>query len=276
MGLPPEMPVVAFPVETFLPGSDLAGVQSRKQEFYDGLTSWRSAQNFLPSDATPLIKVTGATYQDALTNANNMLLTNLWSDGLPIWPATEALVDWILQGTDTPRDNRPGQSHAARRGRHGRVLRHRSGDGGRAAGISAGADRRGRSLSRSALRQRTHAGRFGRRVPGRHRQRTDRRTDTAEHLVRLPRPRSAAARGREHRPGAASDAAESRRRIAGHRRHGDVGRHAVSPTRYSARTKTICRTAGSRTAPNATVSSEASVRPRWCGRPGSPISGAAA
>lgn len=104
MGLPPEMPVVAFPVETFLPGSDLAGVQSRKQEFYDGLTSWRSAQNFLPSDATPLIKVTGATYQDALTNANNMLLTNLWSDGLPIWPATEALVDWILQGTDTPRD----------------------------------------------------------------------------------------------------------------------------------------------------------------------------
>ena len=27
MGLPPEMPVVAFPVETFLPGSDLAGVQ---------------------------------------------------------------------------------------------------------------------------------------------------------------------------------------------------------------------------------------------------------
>jgi hypothetical protein len=104
MGLPPEMPVVAFPVETFLPGSDLTGVQARKQEFYDGLTSWRSAANFLPSDATPLIKVTGATYQDALTNANNMLLTNLWSDGLPIWPATEALVDWILQGTNTPRD----------------------------------------------------------------------------------------------------------------------------------------------------------------------------
>jgi hypothetical protein len=104
MGLPPEMPVVAFPVETFLPGSDLTGVQSRKQEFYDGLTSWRSAANFLPSDATPLIKVTGATYQDALTNANNMLLTNMWGDGLPIWPATEALVDWVLQGTDMPRD----------------------------------------------------------------------------------------------------------------------------------------------------------------------------
>ena len=59
--------------------------------------------------------MTGATYQDALTNANNMLLTNLWSDGLPIWPATEALVDWILQGTDTAARHRTGQSHAARR-----------------------------------------------------------------------------------------------------------------------------------------------------------------
>jgi hypothetical protein len=103
MGLPPEMPVVAFPVETFLPGSDLSSVLSRKQEFYEGLTAWRLAANFTPSDATPLIKVTGANYQDALTAANNMLLANTWGDGLPIWPATRALVDWILQGTEMPR-----------------------------------------------------------------------------------------------------------------------------------------------------------------------------
>jgi hypothetical protein len=104
MGLPPEVPVVAFPVETFLPGSDLAGIKSRKQEFYDGLTSWRSTANSTGSDATPMIRVSGATYQAALANANNLLLTNLWSDGLPIWPATEALVTWILQGTDLPRE----------------------------------------------------------------------------------------------------------------------------------------------------------------------------
>ena len=29
--------------------------------------------------------------------------TNLWSDGLPIWPATPERVDWILLGTDRPR-----------------------------------------------------------------------------------------------------------------------------------------------------------------------------
>ena len=104
MGMPPELPVVAFPVETFLPGSDLSSVQTRKQEFYDGLTVWRSTTNAVSGAGTPLITVMGSTYGDALTKANNLLLTNLWSDGLPIWPATEALVGWILQGTDRPRD----------------------------------------------------------------------------------------------------------------------------------------------------------------------------
>jgi hypothetical protein len=38
-----------------------------------------------------------------------VLLTNCWGDGLPIWPATKARVDWILQGTDLPRDKRLGK-----------------------------------------------------------------------------------------------------------------------------------------------------------------------
>jgi hypothetical protein len=103
MGLPPEMPVVAFPVETFLPGSDLSSVQSRKHEFYEGLTAWRSTANFITSDARALIKVTGDNYQDALMAANNMLLANMWGDGLPIWPATQARLEWMLQGTEMPR-----------------------------------------------------------------------------------------------------------------------------------------------------------------------------
>jgi hypothetical protein len=104
MGLPPEMPIVAFPVDLFLPGSDLSSVKARKQEFYDCLTAWRPTSNFMAGDATPMLKVTGADYQDALTSANNLILTNCWGDGLPVWPATAARVEWILEGTDRSRD----------------------------------------------------------------------------------------------------------------------------------------------------------------------------
>jgi hypothetical protein len=103
LGLPPELPVVAFPVDTFLPGSDLSAVEARKQEFYDALTAWRSTANFMASSETPMIKVTGDDFQAAMASANNLFLCNLWGDGLPAWPATKARVDWILQGTELPR-----------------------------------------------------------------------------------------------------------------------------------------------------------------------------
>ena len=43
LGLAPDAAMVTFPIEMFLPGSDIAPVEARKQEFYDGLTRWRSA-----------------------------------------------------------------------------------------------------------------------------------------------------------------------------------------------------------------------------------------
>ena len=43
LGLAPDAAMVTFPIETFLPGSDIGPVEARKQEFYDGLTRWRSA-----------------------------------------------------------------------------------------------------------------------------------------------------------------------------------------------------------------------------------------
>jgi hypothetical protein len=102
LGLPPELPVVAFPVDTFLPGSDLSCVTARKQEFYNALTSWRSTANFMANGATPMVKVSGRDFADVLANAGNLFLSNLWGDGLPIWPATKARVDWILRGTQAP------------------------------------------------------------------------------------------------------------------------------------------------------------------------------
>jgi len=104
LGFPPEAPVVAFPVDMFLPGSDLSPIKARRQEFYDRLTGWRSAGNFATSDETPLVKITAESHEEALKKANELMLANLWGDGLPVWPATKARVDWLLQGTELPRD----------------------------------------------------------------------------------------------------------------------------------------------------------------------------
>jgi hypothetical protein len=50
-----------------------------------------------------MLSVEGATYQEALANANQLFLAKLWGDGLPLWPATRELVDWIMQGSAFPR-----------------------------------------------------------------------------------------------------------------------------------------------------------------------------
>jgi hypothetical protein len=109
LGFPPEAPVVAFPVDTFLPGSDLSSVAARRREFYDGLTVWRGAANSVAASENSLLKVSADSHEEALRKVNDLLLANLWGDGLPIWPATKARVDWLLQGTDLPRDRRLGK-----------------------------------------------------------------------------------------------------------------------------------------------------------------------
>ena len=95
--------MVTFPIDMFLPGSDLASLPGRKQEFYDGLTRWQSALVTDAARATTMLCVEGASYEAALNKANHLLLTNLWGDGLPLWPATRERVDWILSGAALPR-----------------------------------------------------------------------------------------------------------------------------------------------------------------------------
>jgi len=105
LGLAPDAAMVTFPIDMFLPGSDLALLEARKREFYDGLTRWKSEHAQAGAGANPMISVEGASYEDALNKANNLLLTNLWGDGLPLWPATRERVDWILQGAVLPREH---------------------------------------------------------------------------------------------------------------------------------------------------------------------------
>ena len=103
LGLAPDAAMVTFPIDMFLPGSDITPVRARKREFYDGLTRWQSKFAQGAAGASALLSVEGASYEDALNKANNLLLTNLWGDGLPLWPATRERVDWILRGAALPR-----------------------------------------------------------------------------------------------------------------------------------------------------------------------------
>ena len=77
LGLAPDAAMVTFPIDMFLPGSDLAPLTARRREFYEGLTNWRStfAQ---AAESSPMVNVEGATYEEARpvlrAMADNVLL----------------------------------------------------------------------------------------------------------------------------------------------------------------------------------------------------------
>jgi hypothetical protein len=108
LGLAPDAAMVTFPIEMFLPGSDITPVEARKREFYDGLTRWRSAFAGDAAGEPPMIRVEGASVEDAFARANHLMLANRWGDGLPLWPPTRARVDWILAGAAHPRGRKLG------------------------------------------------------------------------------------------------------------------------------------------------------------------------
>jgi hypothetical protein len=110
LGLGTDAALIEFPVDLFLPESDLAAVTRRRQEFYDALVAWRPAERRVAiGNASPMISVQADSYEQALDRADALLLANRWGDGLPTRPATPHRVDWILQGTDRQRDEVIGQ-----------------------------------------------------------------------------------------------------------------------------------------------------------------------
>ena len=108
LGLAPDAAMVTFSIEMFLPGSDISPVETRKREFYDGLTRWRSAFAGDGAGQAPMITVEATSVEDALTQANHLMLAKRWGDGLPLWPPTRGRVDWILRGAAGPRHRRLG------------------------------------------------------------------------------------------------------------------------------------------------------------------------
>jgi hypothetical protein len=110
-GFAPDGPsVYEFPLEMFLPGSDLTPINKNIDKIVYGLTKWepkfRGKGIFYPGKA---IRVEGKDYQGAIDNMNNLYLKNMWGDGLPIIPPTEERVNWLLTGTDLPQDKTIGK-----------------------------------------------------------------------------------------------------------------------------------------------------------------------
>lgn len=67
--LAPDAALVSFPINMFLPGSDLAPLRARRREVYDGLTS-RQSRSGQQCDAPPMLSVEGESYPDALRKAH--------------------------------------------------------------------------------------------------------------------------------------------------------------------------------------------------------------
>ena len=101
--------MVEFAIDLFLPGSDISAVEARRQEFYAGLTRWKSALAQSAGGALPMHRAEGASYEEALERANYLLITSLQGDGLPLWPATRERVERILAGSALPREHLLGK-----------------------------------------------------------------------------------------------------------------------------------------------------------------------
>jgi hypothetical protein len=108
--------MVTFPVNLFLVESDLTPVRESVDKFVDGLTKWEPSLKKKGILSPPKIKVEGRNYQDVVAKMNLMFLQNQWSDGLPLLPATEDRVKWILRGTDFPPDKVVGTGKILPRG----------------------------------------------------------------------------------------------------------------------------------------------------------------
>jgi hypothetical protein len=105
-GFAPGSPTVfEFPLEMFLSCSDLGPVKENIDKIIYGLTKWepKIKKTGVFSPAEKLI-IQGKDYQDALDKMNLFFLGNLWGDGLPVQAPTDERVNWLLTGTDLPRN----------------------------------------------------------------------------------------------------------------------------------------------------------------------------
>ena len=104
IGFSADASQVIYPVNMFIPGSDLTPIEQKMDALIAGLTKWVPKIEVKGTITPPKIRVEGNDYEEAIVNVNKLFLQNRWGDGLPITPPTERLVNWLLTGTNLPRD----------------------------------------------------------------------------------------------------------------------------------------------------------------------------
>jgi hypothetical protein len=108
VGFPSEASMVVYPERLFLPGSDLEPINEKMGELVDGLTEWEPTIQETGVYSPDKITITAKDRKEAVERMNHHFIRNLWSDGLPVVPPTEAAVEEMVRGTDRPRDEEVG------------------------------------------------------------------------------------------------------------------------------------------------------------------------
>jgi hypothetical protein len=109
LGLTHDASLFEFPSSMFLPGGDLSPLERYVDKIVHGLTGWESTQKTKASAAVEMLTVEAEDYVQAIEKLNTIFLQKSWGDGFPVMPATEARVNWVLTGTDLPRDTAIGR-----------------------------------------------------------------------------------------------------------------------------------------------------------------------
>jgi hypothetical protein len=105
LGFDQDAPMVTFPIEPFLVGSDLSPVREQLHRFVDGLVTWQASARRTGLRQPPMLNIEAGGYEAALDSMQRQFLANTWGDGLPLNAPTEERVAWILRGTDWQRDH---------------------------------------------------------------------------------------------------------------------------------------------------------------------------
>jgi len=103
--LPAEAPAYLWPTDMFTLHGDLTFMQENIDKVVQGLTKWEPETKSKGIVGAPrMISIAGADYEQTVTNMNEEFLKRLWGDGHTLLPPTVKKVDWMLRGTDLPRD----------------------------------------------------------------------------------------------------------------------------------------------------------------------------